>query len=377
MVKMLQVILFVLYAVLVGIFGLAAWRLRWALRRFRVKTLMTSKKTIDDLPSVSVCMPARNENHVMDDALRSVIASTYPKLEIIVLDDLSGDNTSALIKAYAHEGVRFVEGTPLPDGWLGKNHALEALAHEASGTYVLYMDVDTRIAPDTIEELVAYAQQENAAMVSVLPRRQDGPRASVLFSSLRYFWEIMFHRAESPATASGAWMIDRTVLLQRLGGFDTYKDAVQPESKLSAALMATNEYRFLIGTELLGVTYEKKWRSQLMTSVRLLFPLLHSRLLSAVVATLDVLIIASPLLIVLSGFVVGWSFNQAIAGALWLMYAGLYAVYAKRVWNRGWLLGGLLWGFIALQEAVLIMASAVLYKQNKVTWKGRLVSAKK
>ena len=371
--KMLQVILFILYAMLLGIGALAVWRLRYALTHFTMKSLVTTKQTIDNLPSVSVCIPARNEDHAMDDALKQVVASTYPKLEVIVLDDMSGDNTSALIKAYAHEGVRFVEGTKLPEGWLGKNHALQALSKEASGTYILFMDVDTRLAPDSIEQLVAYAQQENAKMVSVLPRREDGMRASVLFSPLRYFWEMMFHRKVSPATASNAWLIHRQTLLDRFKGFVDFKDAIQPESKLSSALMASGEYRFLIGTKLLGVSYEKKWSSQLSTSVRLLFPLLQMRLPHAIIAALDLLILTGPLWVLLSGFVTGWNVNHAIAGGFILMFAIIYGIYLKKVWNRGWIVGSLLWGLIVLQEAILIIASAIQYKKKSVTWKGRLV----
>lgn len=368
---MLQVILFVLYAVLLGMFCLAVWRLRYALTHFRMKQLVTSAEMIDDTPSVTVCIPARNEDHVMSDALEQVIASTYPKLEIIVLDDLSGDNTSALIKAYAHEGVRFVEGTKLPAGWLGKNHALQGLLDEASGTYILFMDVDTRLAPDSIEQLVAYARQEDAKMVSVLPRREDGVRASVLFSTLRYFWEIMFHRKASPATASNAWLIHRQTLLKRFDGFTAYKDAVQPESRLSAELMASDEYRFLIGTELLGVSYQKKWRSQLSTSVRLLFPLLQLKVPHSIIAALDLLIVSAPLWILLSGFITGWSINQVITGGFFVIFAGLYGIYLKKVWNKGWIIGGLLWSIIVLQEAVLIIVSAIRYSQKAVTWKGR------
>ena len=79
----------------------------------------------------------------MTDALHRVIASTYPKLEIIVLDDLSADKTPALIKAFAQDGVRFIEGGPVPKDWLGKNHALDTLLRQASGTYVLFLDVES------------------------------------------------------------------------------------------------------------------------------------------------------------------------------------------------------------------------------------------
>jgi len=374
---MLEAILFVLYAVLLGMVCVGAIKLRYAMTHFKMNALLTTVRSKDALPSVTVCIPARNETHAMTDSLQRIIASTYPKLEIIVLDDLSGDNTSALIKAFAHEGVRFVEGTKLSDGWLGKNHALQRLLQQASGTYVLFMDVDTRLSPDSIEQLVAYALQEQALMVSVLPRREDNPRASVFFSPLRYFWEIMFHRTAAPATASGAWMIHRQTLLDRWQGFTQYKDAVQPESRFAADLMATGHYRFLMGSGLLGISYEKKWRSQIGTSIRLLFPLLGGKVLHVIVAAADLLIASVPLFVILAGFVFGWGVHQIIAGALYLMFAALYAVYFRCVWNKGWVVGGLLWGYLTLQEAVLVIQSAVAYSRKTVTWKGRLVKTPK
>jgi len=376
-VKMLQVILIVLYAVLAGMFGLAIWRLRYAFTHFTMKSFVTTVKSIDELPSVTVCIPARNENHAMTDSLQRVIKSNYPKLEVIVLDDMSGDDTSALIKAFAHEGIRFVEGSKLPAEWLGKNHALQGLLKQASGTYVLFLDVDTRLSPDSVEQLVAYAIQEKAAMVSVLPRRDDSPRASVFFSPLRYFWEIMFHRKSSPATASGAWMIHRKTLLDRFDGFAQFKDAIQPESRISAELMATGEYRFLIGTEQLGISYEKKWSSQIGTSIRLLFPLLKSQLTNVIVAALDLFILLAPVIIVLSGFITGWDANHIVSGVFYLLFAGLYAVYLRAIWNRASLIGGLLWPYTVAQELALVIISAVRYKQNNVTWKGRQVKAPK
>lgn len=375
--KMLQVILFLLYVVLLGIFILAVWRLRYAFSHFKMKPIVTEANMIDDMPSVTVCIPARNEHHAMSDSLERVIASTYPKLEVIVLDDLSGDNTSTLIKAFAHEGVRFIEGTRLPEGWLGKNHALQGLLKEASGTYILYMDVDTRLSPSSIEQLVVYAQQENAKMVSVLPRREDSIRASVIFSPLRYFWEIMFHRKSSPATASSAWLIHRQTFLERWQSFESLKDAIQPESRISAELMASGQYRFLIGTEMLGISYEKKWRSQVATSVRLLYPLLQQKIPNAIIAALDLFILSAPLWILLSGVITGWNINHLIAGGFILMFAGIYGIYLKKVWNKGWIIGGLLWSVTALQEAILVLISTRRYSLKMVTWKGREITSPK
>lgn len=369
---MFGVILCVLYGVLLGVFVIGALRLRYAFRHFRVKRIDSASHG-DDLPTVTVCIPARNEDHALTDCLQRVINSTYEKLEIIVLDDKSGDNTSALIKSFASEGVRFVEGAALPAGWLGKNHALQELLLEASGTYVLFMDVDTRIEPYTIERLVTYTQKEEALMVSVLPRREDGWRTSVILSTLRYFWEVLFHRNSAPATSSNAWLIHRKTLIDNWQGFTQYKHAIQPESKFSAELMKRGRYRFLIGSPELGVSYEKKWHSQIETSIRLLFPLLGGQVAHSVIALLDLLILASPLFIIIFGFFSGWSWYLLGAIVSWLLFALLYGLYLKMVWRHGWWLAALLWPFIVVQEMIVLILSTERYQRNRVTWKGRSV----
>src|ERR1700757_357867 len=96
------------------------------------KMSVSADQADKDLPTVSVCISARNETHAMTQCLERVVASEYPKLEVIVLDDGSRDDTLLLIKSFAFAGVRFIEGKPLPEGWLGKNYAQSILANEAS-----------------------------------------------------------------------------------------------------------------------------------------------------------------------------------------------------------------------------------------------------
>jgi glycosyltransferase involved in cell wall biosynthesis len=372
---MLELTLYVIFAALTAMSVFVACKLMFAFKHFKMKQLMSGKAMLDELPSVSVCIPARNETHAMTQCLERVIASTYPKLEIIVLDDSSADNTSILIKSFAHAGVRFVEGSQLPEGWLGKNHALQGLLHEASGSYILFMDVDTHIQPDTIEQLVAYAKQENASMISVLPRRADGWRASVLLGTLRYLWELVLHRRSAPAVASSAWMIHRHTLRDDLGGFDPIKSAIQPEAKLAAALMTSNGYKFLIGTPLLGISYEKKWLSQIETSIRLLFPVLGGRVLTASLTTAVLFVLNLPLLMIVAGLFDsdGWSIIQSMA--LWQLcvFIALYGLYLANTWNKGWWVGALLWPIVIAQEFVLIIISTHRYIRRNVTWKGRPV----
>lgn len=374
---MFEGILFVIDGIAAALLLLVAFRIIRALRRFKRHQLLSSASMIEDMPSVSVCIPARNEGHAMTDCLERVLASSYPKLEIIVLDDKSGDKTSSLIKAFAHDGVRFVEGKALRDGWLGKNQALNDLLAEASGTYVLFLDVDTRLAPHTIEQLVAYAQNEEAAMISVLPRRDDGIRISKLFAPLRYFWELLFHRHGSPAAASSAWMIDRQRFMNEFGDFSAFKDVIQPEASIADHYASSGVYRFLIGTSLLGVTYEKKWRSQMDTSIRLLFPILGTKVRRAGAAVLVLLLIMAGPLSLLFSIGAGMSVHLWLGLALYLGYSLVYGLYLQRVWRRNWLVGAALWPLIALQEALLIVFSTLRYLRHSVTWKGRVITLPK
>ena len=179
-----------------------------------------------DLPTVSVCIPARNERHAMTACLEGVLASDYEKLEIIVLDDSSVDDTSVLIKSFAHAGVRFVEGSLLPKDWLGKNHALEGLLQEASGKYVLFMDVDAIVKPSGISELVNLVCAQKSNLVSVLALREDRWRASVIFGSLRYLWPLLRNSDRNPAVSSVGWLARRGVPIER-GGSGACKQSWQ------------------------------------------------------------------------------------------------------------------------------------------------------
>jgi chlorobactene glucosyltransferase len=350
------------------------YRLSIAFKRFRMKKMVSEPSLLSNMPSVSVCIPARNETHAMTDCLERVIASTYPKLEVIVLDDSSVDNTSHLIKAFAHSGVRFVEGSKLPVGWLGKNHALQGLLQEASGSLLLFMDVDTHIKPDTIEQLVSYMREERVSMTSILPMREDGMRPSVIFSTMRFFWELILQRKSRPAAVSTAWMIDRNVLIDEFGSFTQIKKSTRPESILAAKLSRYNRYRFLISTELLGISYEKKWSSQIDTSIRLLYPIFGGKVSYGLLATLFLLFLNVPTVIIINGLLTQWSIIHIIS--LWqtCLFIAIYARYVSAIWKKGWWLGALLWPYIIAQELVILTISMYRYAQGTITWKGRPVS---
>lgn len=361
----------VIATLLTLILVVASIRLRRVLRHFKIKKMYTAAL---EAPSVSVCIPARNETHAMTQCLERVLASDYRKMEIVVYDDRSKDDTSILVRSFAHAGVRFVPGIELPEGWLGRNHALEILAREASGTYVVFLDVDTFVQPNTISQLVGYTMTEKVKMVSVIPGRSDVWRVSVLFGHLRYLWELLFSRSDAPAVSGSAWIIDRHTLLDTLGGFLPCKDYVQPESYFAAKL-GILKYHCLLNDHLLGVTYEKRWRSQVETGKRLFYPKIGGTWPRAVVMFVFLLLLNIPFLTIISGLFFGWTIIQTTALWLTLAYVGLYSVYTSRIWSKNWWIGGLLWPIVIFQELVIFCLSVWGYSRGTITWKGRPVMA--
>lgn len=347
-------------------------RIITAYRKFTMKKLLSPPSLLKELPTVSVCIPARNEQHAMLDCIERVLASRYPKLEILVLDDNSSDKTSFIIKSFAHDGVRFIAGNELPDGWLGKNYSLNELLNEASGQYVLFMDVDTNIEPDTIGQLVSYIKQEDAQMLSVLPVRKDSYRANVIFGTLRYLWDIILFRKNRPVATSNAWMASREEML-KLGGFNNFKMITQPETEFAKLFHEKNGYRFIISNNLLGLGYEKRWKSQIITSVRLIFPMLGFNIFKTILAMLVILMLFAPSATLVFGLYVS-DLMLVIASLInIILIALIYGYYLQRIRNNGWILGIFALPYQLVQELVLIIWSVISYKLNLVIWKGRSI----
>ncbi len=154
-----------------------------------------------DLPTVSVCIPARNESDELRKCLELVIASDYPKLEILVLDDCSSDkHTPEIIRSFAQSGVDFISGTPPPSYWLAKNWAYDQLAKAASGEIVIFMGVDVSLSRSSISTAVAAMTGYNADMISVIPKLNN-VGANPFIQTMRYWWELALAPAYDKATA--------------------------------------------------------------------------------------------------------------------------------------------------------------------------------
>lgn len=128
-----------------------------ALRAFRRENTTSSTRiatTLKDLPSVSVLVAAYNEEKVIARTIHSILKSDYAKLmEIVVIDDGSRDETSAVVACEFGNDSR-VRLLKQANG--GKASALNRGIEYSSGEVLVCFDADTQIAPDAISRLAAH-----------------------------------------------------------------------------------------------------------------------------------------------------------------------------------------------------------------------------
>lgn len=122
-------------------------------------------------PRVSVVIAARDEAQHLEHAASSLLAADYPDLEVVIVDDRSSDGTAEVASALAEKDprLRLVRLTTLPDGWLGKVHALQAGTQAASGSWILYTDADVEFGRESLRRAIAFALERDLDHLAVAP----------------------------------------------------------------------------------------------------------------------------------------------------------------------------------------------------------------
>jgi chlorobactene glucosyltransferase len=161
-------------------------------------------------PLLSVIVPARDEERAIERTVRALLAQTYPRLEVIVVNDRSQDRTGAILAAIDDPRLVVVDGIEPPPGWLGKPWALAQGSGRARGELLLFVDADIHYAPGAVAAAVAHQQRSGAAMIALLPHFE-----------LHGFWEnvAMPQLAVTALSYIPLWLSNRTTVgLLGVGG---------------------------------------------------------------------------------------------------------------------------------------------------------------
>jgi glycosyltransferase involved in cell wall biosynthesis len=190
--------------------------------------LKVSSGAKDDNFLVSVLIPARNEEENIKICLAGIINQTYKNIEVIVLDDESEDKTYSYASEAAarDKRIRVVKGNPLPDNFTGKNWACHQLSLLAAGSYLLFIDADVKLKPDSIRSAINETELSKLELLSVFPSQIIHSVGEWLLVPLMNWLLLTFlplklihsSRSSSFAAANGQFMLFNRKTYQKAGG---------------------------------------------------------------------------------------------------------------------------------------------------------------
>ena len=134
-------------------------------------------------PSVSVIIPARNEEHTLPNLLNSLSGQLFSQDEVIVVDDHSEDRTKAVAEKSA---VKVLESLPTPEGWVGKTWACFQGARIASGEILVFLDADTVLEKNGLKNIIeTYVEKDGALSIQPYHKMHN------LYEQLSAFFNII------------------------------------------------------------------------------------------------------------------------------------------------------------------------------------------
>lgn len=197
---------------------------------------------LDEYPSISVLIPARNEEKKIKKCVESVLRQDYPDFEVIVLDDNSEDATYKILKSIDGNGkLKILKGKELEKGWTGKNFACHRLYEESKNEYILFADADTTMKPGALKNALKRLKQRNADLYSALPELELNTFwEKVLMPVLHFttFTLLPYYIAEkgrSPqfAMAAGPFMLFKREAYEKTGGHEAIKNELVEDVRLA------------------------------------------------------------------------------------------------------------------------------------------------
>ncbi|HEV2875790.1 MAG TPA: glycosyltransferase family 2 protein [Nitrososphaeraceae archaeon] len=222
-----------------------------------------TKQHSNNLPLVSVIVPARNEQDNIQRCLLSLLAQNYPSFEVIVVNDSSTDYTPEIVRKIKISRIKQKEGgdksldtdrlkiitvTEKPEKWTGKTWASEQGYSHSTGNILLFTDADTYyMRKDTIYEAVSYMQDQELDVLT-----------GIGFIELRDFWSkvtmplwnlfsillgsntgAMNDPKSKVAYLVGSFFLIRRQVLEEIGTFRSVKNAIGEDAELGLLLKST------------------------------------------------------------------------------------------------------------------------------------------
>lgn len=279
----------------------------------------------------------------MGESVETLLAQDYNgDLEIIAVDDRSTDRTGEILEELRGQNphlLRVLRVRTLPEGWLGKNHALHLGAAQAGGEWLLFTDADVRFKPSCLRYAMDYAVRNRLHHLTLPP---DIVSRSVLLGSFVAAFTLIFEITQRPWRASdpeageaigvGAFNLIQRDVYEEIGG---HRDiAMRPDDDMKLArLVKKNGFSqdVAYGTGLISVEWHRSLPGAVRGLGKSIFPSMDYRTdVAAVGAALLVLTNVLPF----AGLLFARGAVRALSGLNVLAILAAYIYRERRLGSR-------------------------------------------
>src|SRR5438477_4485808 len=220
-------------------------------------------------PRVSIIVPACNEAADIEATLTRLLDLEYDNYEVIAVDDRSTDHTGEIMKRVAAGApvgrLKVIRIAELPNGWMGKPHAMWRAGTLASGDWLLFTDADVLFKPDALRRALVYAEAEAADHVVLFPRmimKSPGERMMIAFFQTLFVFGHRPWKVADPDTRDhmgvGAFNMVRRRVYEAVGTYQALRFEVLDDMKLGKVVKnAGYRQRNVFGGDLISIRWAK------------------------------------------------------------------------------------------------------------------------
>jgi cellulose synthase/poly-beta-1,6-N-acetylglucosamine synthase-like glycosyltransferase len=380
--------------------GPLAWVLLYIGTRFgqsRTKRLIGWKPQLPpDLPHVTILIPAKDEGAGIQRCLDSVFAQDYRSFDVIAIDDRSTDDTGKILDDYAAREPRLsilhIPHGTLPEGWLGKCHALSA-GHTyvldriksqkpelKDPTWLFFVDSDVTLEPPALSTALSMAIQRGYDALTIFTRLETHSFLErLMLPPLAASWVIMYTASltnedsrKNIAVANGQFFLIRRQAYEAVGGHAAVRNQITEDVELMRLLKSRDfKVRIFMGAHLAATRMHSTLRQMFNGWARIFSGTSRRspwRILAAMWFLIASVFSVYPALI--------WGIDQALGGQyLWLSSALLHFVlmtgYFMRVyrWSGNPMRSALLVPFTAATMFAIYAYSLRKCQTGRITWR--------
>jgi glycosyltransferase involved in cell wall biosynthesis len=328
-------------------------------------------------PTISVIIPARNEELSLPTCLESLVGQTGVLFEIVVVDDHSTDRTREIASAFPT--VRVLDAGPVPEGWTGKNNAVTTGARATLSEWLLFTDADTVHLPGSLSRSLAEAQESGADLLSYSPEQiavsfWEMATLPVVFAELaRQYPPSKVSDPASPiAAANGQFILVKRDVYDAVGGHAAIAGDLLEDVALARAVKASGrKIRFRYAADAVRTRMYRNFRQLCegwTKNLALLFPKPSWLAAKTLVFWF---VVWGALLLAVADAGKHWWWNTMFVAA----FLGLTTRLRRANFDLAmeWL--GALFGMPMF--AYLLLRSKAVHAHGSVPWKGRTYSDKR